>query len=194
MEKHSDPDELNKVLEDNLTKKDKWVRYDSTEGDLDVERFLSEDKTGAIGPVFDDYQKTKRPKPAMTIIMDVAIPHRERSLPDMTKRHKEVFTIATQAFMEGRPCRIIALWSVDYDDVAMARKFFITIKDFNEPIFSGIWGAFKNNKSTNNFLNVMMDYFVGAYDYCNGRPSTLHVSEYMMEQEYTLIDPKRLKN
>ena len=190
--KHSDPEELNKVLSDNMTHKDKWTRYDSTEGDLDVERFINNQGNGDIGPVFDDYRKVRKPKPAMTLIMDCAIPHIERSLPAMTARHKEIFTKAVQAFHEGRPCRIIALWTCRYEEEYKTRKFFITIKDFNDPIFSGIWGAFKTNRSTNSLLNVMMDYFVGSKDCGNGVPSNLKVTEYMPEQEFTLIDPKRL--
>jgi hypothetical protein len=191
--KHSDPEELNKVLADNMSKKDKWTRYDSTEGDLDVQRFINNKGNGDIGPVFDDYQKIRKPKPAMTLILDCAIPHSERSLNEMKERHREVFTMAVQAFQEGRPCRIIALWCCDYEEEHVHRKFFVTIKDFNDPIFSGIWGAFKTNRSTNSFLNVMMDYFIGSEDSGNGSPSSLNVSRHMPEQEFTLIDPKRLK-
>lgn len=190
LEAHNDPDDLDQVLLDNLTKKDKWIRFDSDEGDLDVERFLENTENDVL--IFDSYHKTKKPNPAITLILDCAISAMERGLGDMAIRHKKIYTLAVQAFQEGRPCRIIALWSVKYLEESTNRKLFITIKDFNDPIFSGIWGAFKTNKSTNSFLNVIMDYFIGTHDKGNGTPKAVCVTNYIPREEYTLIDPKRL--
>lgn len=192
LEQHAEHDELDQVLEDNLTQKDKWTRFDSEEGDIDVERFLE-----ASGDhehlVFDDYKKQKKPKTAMTLVMDCAIPYVERSLPDMAKRHKEVYTLAVQAYMEGRPCRVIAVFKVKYTEDERARVIFITIKDFSEPIFSGMWGAFTSNKSTNCLLNGIMDYFIGTHDYGNGSPRDCAITKFIPREECELIDPKRLQ-
>lgn len=193
MEKHAQNDELNKVLEDKLTQKDKWIRFDSIDGELDVDRFIENQNNGNFDiPMFDEYRKEKRPKPAMTLILDCAIPYMERSRPDMAKRHREVYTLAVQAFMEGRPCRVIAVFAVRYREDTKARRIFITIKDFNEPIFSGMWGAFKSNRATNSFLNVIMDYFIGTHSSGNGTPEDTQITNYIPREECELIDPKRL--
>jgi len=193
MEKHCQEDSLNRVLEDTLTQKDKWIRFDSVDGELDVDRFIENQNNGNFDtPMFDEYRKEKRPKPAMTLIMDCAIPFGERPYNDMARRHKEVYTLAVQAFMEGRPCRVIACWGVRYREDPKQRRFFITIKDFNEPIFSGMWGAFKTNRSTNSFLNVMMDYFIGTAQGSNGTPTDWRITEFIPREECELIDPKRL--
>lgn len=194
MERHAHEDELNKILEDKLTQKEKWVRFDSTDGDLDVDRFIENKNNGNFDvPMFDEYRKKKRPKPAMTLILDCAIPYGERSSKDMAKRHREVYTMAVQAFMEGRPCRVVAVWGVRYREDVKSRKFYITIKDFNEPIFSGMWGAFKTNASTNSLLNVIMDYFIGTHSGGNGTPIDMSISKYVTREECELIMPKRLR-
>lgn len=192
LEKHTDNDELNNVLNDVLTQKPKWTRYDSEDGDLDIDRYIQtkDNPDGAL--IYDGFRKEMKPKPAMTLILDCAIPYMERSLGDMAHRHKLVYTLATQAYMEGRPCRVIATWGVKYTEESLARVFFITIKDFSEPMFSGMWGAFKNNRTTNCLLNVIMDYFIGTDDYGNGRPVDIGITQYIPRLECELIDPKRL--
>ena len=190
MEEHSDPALLDQVLIDNLTQKRKWIRYDSEDGDLDIERFLQNRNNDTL--MFDNYWKENKLKPSMTLILDIAIPYGERRHATMESRHKKIYTMAVQAFQEGRPCRIIALWGCAYPEISGATLFFITIKDFNDPIFSGIWGAFKTNRSTNCFLNVVMDYFIGTGCAGNGSPIDITVTKFIPREEFELIDPKRL--
>lgn len=191
LERHSnvEKENLNKVLEDGLRQQTKWKRVDDYSGDLDIDMYLG-DRSGD-SPMFNSYTKEKRFRPAMNILMDCEIPWGERGGSEMIRRHKRVYELTVQAVNEGRPCRVIAASRFQIDEMPRM-TLFIVVKDFSEPIFSGIWGAFKTNASTNSFLNVIMDYWIGTSDFGNGSAVGFSASEYFTENEVTIVDAKRI--
>jgi len=192
LEKHSqvEKENLNKVLEDGLRSQNKWRKFDDFSGDLEIDRYLA-DKSGN-SPLFNNYKKDKKFKPAMNILLDMEIPYCERGGPEMIKRHKEIYELTVQAWNEGRPCRVIACGRFEISEQPKYITLFVVLKDFSEPIFSGIWGAFKTNSSTNSFLNVAMDYWIGTSHWGNGCSMDMRASEYFQENEVKIVKAKRI--
>jgi hypothetical protein len=162
----------------------KWRRFDSECGDLSVERHLD----GELRP-FDDYRKKFVDKPAVTLVMDISVPHQDRSGSSIAERHKKIYSFACQANKEGRPCRVIGAEMRQHPEEAIEKLRTLTVlKDYDDPIFPAIWAALENNRLANSYANVTADYFLGTKAAGNGTYRAYDISE-DIHDEIILIEP-----
>lgn len=160
-------------------------QWDET-GDLEVGAFIDKEDR-----CFVDYPKREVPQTnGITVIFDASVPWIERDGDYMLARHHKAYEIAVQAEADGVPCRVIALHTTRIDEFpGTVNRLYMTIKDFNDPIFPGIWGAFKGNDTTNDFNNVVMDYFVGTETSGNGYPTPSEISQDFADDEVVVLEP-----
>jgi len=168
--------EYQEIEEEAVVYKPKKVtRYD-TRGDFDAEAYLDEmDETEPR--CFITEETEYKDQPALDIIMDSAVYWSQRNETFMEKRHGDIYKIALKAQEEERPCRVIA-WDVGKDYPELNGKkiekkgwmpkpvhqvaTFTIIKDYEDSIFPGIWGAFSKNWSTNTFNILISAFFLGT--------------------------------
>lgn len=163
----------------------KWQRYDADSGEFNVDQYLGAmDDPDAL--FFEGWEKVLRQKPAVTVVYDLAVPWGERDRDYMVKRHREVYAIAAQCEAERRPCRVVGIFPFQIPEMTKVVRLFVVLKDYADPIFPAIWGTFINNATTNDFGNVVADYFIGTADRGNGavvETSLSLIKEQMPEDE-----------
>jgi len=187
IEQHKDPLDYDAIFEESFKPDRKAIPFDSNTGDLDIDRYLN------LNPLcFDDYRKERTRKAALTLALDIAISYRERRLSDMEERHREIYAIACEAEAENRPCRVVACAGTRIPELNKPLKIYCVIKDYQDPIFPGIWAAFKTNATTNDFMNCLMDYLVGTKADGNGTVTDLFIEEDIPADEIILIKAKRI--
>jgi hypothetical protein len=164
------------------TQERKWRRFDCEYGDLVTERLLDGDERP-----FDDYRKVNIPKPATTLIIDMSVNSCDRGGNQMAERHKQVYNYAVKANQEGRACRVVAVAKINQSE--NTEKLAFVLKDYDDPIFPAIWAALESNASTNDFLNVVQDYFIGTKSAGNGSCVSYNVFEDFSDSEVILIEP-----
>lgn len=180
------PKELNEFLsasENSLVPVKMWRRFDAEYGDLIIERYLDGDERP-----FDDHRKVFVPKPALTLIFDMSANSCDRGGKEMAERHEFVYKHAVQANRDGRPCRVVAVTRIEMSEGE--ERFAFILKDYDDPIFPAIWAPFETNGNTNNFLNVVQDFFIGTRDWGNGRCVGYNVAEdFEGDGEVILVKP-----
>lgn len=189
LERHSKEDEFSEI-EENVFYEDYHILERSSEtGDLNIDRYLDRDER-----CFDEYVKVLQEgeKDAVSVIMDMSIPWTERDAGEMEKRHHDIYKIVLQCEADQIPCRVVAVYGSMIPERKKVLKFYIVIKDYNDPIFPGLWGAFKTNKTTNNFGNVVMDFLVGTEHSGNGTPTPISIGDDIEDDELILIRTKRV--
>jgi len=187
MEKHSKvAAHLSDDYDDALRKRPKVKAIRADSGEFDVELYIE----GSRFPYYE-YEKILIEKPVVSIVMDMSIPWGERNSDEMKRRHRKIYKIAAECEAESQPCRIIAAMATDVTEGKIYN--FLVVKDYNEPMFEGVWGGLQSNKSANDFGNVIMDYLVGTHASGNGRPSQIKISEFIDPAEVVLVDPKRIE-
>jgi hypothetical protein len=161
----------------------RWRRFDSECGDLSVERYLD----GELRP-FDDYRKKFVDKPAITLVMDISVPHSERDGKEIAERHRQIYNYACLANKEGRPCRVIGAERRKHPEDAIEDLRTLTIlKDYDDPIFPAIWAAFEDNRLANSYANATADYFLGSCAHGNGTYQHYDISEDILEETITIL-------
>jgi hypothetical protein len=165
------------------------VETPSDVGELDIDAYINHDEL-----LFEECIKVEQEdsSEAITIIMDMGIAGSERDGSEMVERHKKTYELCLKAEADDVPIRVIGAAKLLSDRPKKVIKIYLVIKDYEDPIFPAIWGAFKTNKSTNDFMNVFMDYMVGIHDSGNGAPVDLRVTDDIWEDEIILINPKRI--
>ena len=104
--------------------------------------------------------------------------------------HQKAYGIALRAEADGVPCRVIAIHGLEIPEfTGVNAERWMIIKDFNDPIFPGIWGAFKNNATTNTFNNVCEDYLYGTSCPGNGGVRPVDVSKDFADEEVIILEP-----
>jgi len=181
--KSMEEEEFFKARENTLCPEKKWRRFDCEFGDLVIERYLDGDERP-----FDDYRKAYVWKPALTLIFDMSANSCDRAGHEMEERHKFVYQQALQANREGRPCRVVAVTRIAIPEVKSERMAFV-LKDYDDPIFPAVWAPFEKNSNTNDFLNVVQDYFIGTRDSGNGSCTSYNVAEDFADGEVILVEP-----
>ena len=155
-------------------------------GGLDVGAYIDKRER-----CFVDYQKAEViRKDGITILIDAGVPWRCREENNMELCHQKAYDIALQAEADGVPCRVIAIHGLEipeFPDALAERR--LVIKDYDDPIFPGIWGAFKNNATTNTFNNVCEDYLIGTSCPGNGTVSRVDVSKDFEDEEVIILEP-----
>jgi hypothetical protein len=184
----AEPGSFDEILEDVFHRASRSREIPSEIGDLDIDRYL-----GGDPKCFDEVIRERFERPALTIVLDMCIPWRERDDPDMAPRHRKVYALALKAEAEGRPCRVVSVGAEKVPESQETIRFYVVIKDYNEPIYPGLWGGLKTNRSANDFLNCIMDYLHGTRDRANGTVCEWNVREDLPEdEEVIVIDSKRL--
>lgn len=188
MEKHTQGDSLSEIYEDTFRQDYELKPVRSDGGELVLERYVEGDESP-----FDEWIKVESHKPAVTIIMDMGIPWGEREDQAMKERHDKIYKIVADCESEGRPCRVIAVESAIIPEIeGRPLTIFLTVKDYSDPIFTGIWGALKNNLAANCLGNAIYDFLVGTSHYGNGTPVITYLGGEFEDDEVIVIDGKRV--
>lgn len=175
-------EEFQEIVDNSYQPKKKWQSRMDDCGDLDLDSYLNKEEF-----VFESWEKTFGQGHAVSIIYDVCVSSGERAQTFMEERHKKVYSLVAQLEADRRPARVVAAFAAKCFDLPGKAIHFVIIKDYDDPIFPAIWGAFMNNASTNDWCNVVQDYFLGTYDPGNGRPATINARKYFPEDEELII-------
>lgn len=175
-------EEFRQLTENSYMPKKRYFIEKSDAGEFCLDAFLNGEEQ-----IFEEPVKKLSQGRAVTILYDVGVAWSERPLNFMEERHKKVYTVTAEMMSVHRPVRVIAVLGEDCRDVPGICKTFAIIKDFNDPIFPGIWGCFTNNLTTNAWLNSVQDYFVGTTDSWNGTISHVNVREYFPDDELIIF-------
>lgn len=217
MESHKVQDDFSSIIEEKYKTEYRVKPLDSEIGELDVDRYLDTNPR-----CFNEYHKYAEPKAGITIAFEYSMEYGARMGSEMLTTHKECYAIAAECEGNQVPCRVIACGCIqipelrpkkdrprsadykkssDYHEAykkwdavekSMYLRSYIIVKDYQDPIFPGIWGAFKDNKSSNDFTNVFMDYLVGTRDGGNGTLRTFDIQGDIEADEIQLINPRWL--
>lgn len=182
-------EEFQEVMLNSYDPKPAWQSFEDDGGDLNVERWLDGNEN-----CFDNHQKVPYKNQAVTVAIDMAIPWIERCSGAMAERHKAVYEIVAKCEADRIPCQVVGVFGVKIksDEHPVPLRIFSIIKDYHDPIFAGIWGAFVSNATTNDFINVVMEGFVGSRHYGNGTPWHTDLDEYMPDDFIYVVKAKRL--
>ena len=183
---------FDEVIENAYAPKRQWRSRMDNEGDLVIDAYLNRDDR-----MFETWEKEISSANAVSVLLDMAIAWGERDDDDMIARHRKCYEIASKCEGAQIPCRVIGCMALAIDEYGNGRRkainVFVTIKDYLDPIFPGIWGAFETNNSTNRLVNVLAVYLLGTGTGGNGNLETLKVTDYFTDDEdIHAIDPKRL--
>ena len=191
LEKHTDGNEDFHQVSENVYWEDyrrRHTRADS--GDLNIGRYVNGDEN-----CFDETIKEMEDEcqDAVSVILDMNIAYEDRQSNEMVQRHKKIYEIVLKCEAEQIPCRVTACFSIEIPERENDFTFYIVIKNYDDPIFPGIWGAFKSNVSTNDFINVIMDFLIGTESGRNGLCKHMSVREEIQDDKIIVIDPKRVR-
>ena len=190
MSKRLDIDpEYYSIIENSEFVQRKAIRMNSDVGELDIDRYLDKEEQ-----CFIEYRKEQIPYDALTILIEIAIPYAERYSDEMKYRHREAYKIAVESELNNRPCRVLGVLAISIPEIAPETlRCYVIIKDFNDPIFPGIWGALQNNSTTNDLWNVMSDYLIGTECHGNGLAVIFNPRrDFSDDEELVSISSKRL--
>ena len=164
-----------------------WETFNSDIGDnIDIDRYLDRN------PVcFRDRRKKLKDTAAISIMFDTSIPWSDRDGEEVKKRHDYIYQVAFQAEAEGKPCRVVAVSNTEIPELDGEVRVLAIIKDYLDPIFPGLWGAFVSNRATNSYQNCLMDYFIGTYHSGNGTPRTFYVDTIVFDDQLSIPYPMR---
>jgi len=184
------PDDCKEIMKKKYTRIRKRRKpFYSDIGELDIERFIELEPR-----CFQQYDKKRVFKASLTIALDIAIPYGERGTSKMAKRHKKVYERVAQCQVHRQPVRVIACSRTQIPETEKGITLFIIIKNYREPIYPAIWGALKTSTTTNDFLNVIMDYFIGTRSGGNGSPVNMYLEDYIKHSDVEILDGYRLKS
>lgn len=159
-------------------------------GELNIDRYLANERN-----CFDEVRTLPAERSAKTIILDAGIAAGERDGREIAERHRKIYAMAAAAEGNNEPLRVIAVFCMKTDEFPVDIRFFIIIKDYDDPIFPGIWSAFKDNESANDLLNCFMRFVVGTIRTNNGYPINCPISkkDFGEDEEVILIDCKKVR-
>ncbi len=164
------------------------IRYRKSDtGELDIARYVGGDDCP-----FDEAARLPVEGSALSILLDGQVSYADRGLKDMAPRHAKIYRLALQAEAEGRPCRVVAVERanlVEWGKVAIN----VVIKDWEEPVFRGIWGAFQSNRTANCFLNCFYTFIVGTSSHANGDCLPFNAAGLYNADEAVVIDGRNLR-
>ena len=142
---------------------------------------------------FKTYYKTfEGKKEALTIVFEMCIHGGQTTGSEMQERHKEIYNAALQCEKDGIPCRVVAFTSSHAGSGRHGKgvsndlliKYFIVVKDYNERIYPGIWGALKDNRTSNALQNCIHNYFSGTHASGNSNSqNAINFAEYVPANE-----------
>ena len=165
-----------------------WQTFDNDTGMLDVGQFINGESL-----CFEDDIEVYEQGQCVSVIIDMAIPWSEREDTIMQTRHEQVYNLIAQCDGENRPIQVIGAFRISVSEHKKPLNIFIVVKEYNDTIFPAIWGTLIDNRSCNDFINVIMDYFVGTIDGGNGQIKAMdQADQYFPEHEELHIFGKRI--
>jgi len=182
-------DNFDDIYSNAYAPKKSWIGFHDDSGSFDTSAFIAGEDF-----CFEDERRVKQQQDSMSILIDIAVPYSERNDSYMVARHKAVYDLIAQCDSDDRPVQVIGVLTIAIPEIDDNLKMFIMVKDYTDSIFPSIWGALKTNCTTNSFLNVIMDYFIGTHAGGNGVPKTLeHAEQYFPQNEEIVIFGTRIK-
>lgn len=161
-------------------------------GEIDIDRYLEKHPK-----MFSEVITIEHERRAKTVIFEMGVNWNERYREDVAERFKKIYALASQAEGNGEPLRVIAAFGHNIRELdpiapnAPYFRFFMVIKDYDDPIFPGIWGILRNNTSANYFINGIADFWEGTHEIVNGRVVKFSISaKDFPEDEIIVIDPQ----
>ena len=173
MELRPSPAEFQKYVDNTARVGRKWSSQIGDNGDIDIDRYINRDQLP-----FDEAVRVRRDKPARFILLDAGVNWHDREKSYMEERHKKIYAEVLQCEAENTPCKVIAALQCAFPESNYPYRWYLTVKDWTDPIFPGIWGAYSNNRSTNHFTNMIMMFLVGTHTSGNGRTCTFTADDF----------------
>lgn len=143
------------------------TRLDEEGEEFDVEAFLEEGGPTGYRPgekIFRANTKAERRKEGVLMLIPLAVPGREAGSSYMKRVHEHAYSVAIECESKGEPCKILGVLSIKYK---IRKKTYIldtsiVIKDWEDPIFPGIWGLIMSNEASNILCFAMSYKLVGT--------------------------------
>lgn len=133
--------------------------------DLDVDAYIDALDSGRRDVWIEDVVLVERRADAVEIVFDATVPWSSRRADWMRRRQAEAYKLALQCEQNGTPCRVVAVYANKFRRDELGGKavvFHIVVKDYAEPIFPTLWGAFTDNATCNDMLNLVAETVVGT--------------------------------
>lgn len=182
-----DKDDYDAIVENAWKHDFRWKEQRSLDGEINLDAYIARDPLACY-----DWRKVwaEERTSSISVLMDIGINYYKRGGRDMKRRHEKIYKLIMDAEQEEIPIRVIAaahMWAPE-----MSVKLFLIVKDYEEPIYPGIWSAFKTNTTTNDFINCIMDFLHGTHDSGNGSASKMNVSPYIHDDQLLIIESDNL--
>lgn len=139
--------------------------------DFDVDAYIDALGSGRRDVWVEDVVRMERRADAVEIVFDAAVPWSRRNADWMRRRQAEAYKLALQCEQDGAPCRVVAAFSLRFRGDELGGRplnVHVVVKDYAEPIFPTLWGAFTANATCNDMLNIFAETVVGTGHGGNG--------------------------
>lgn len=181
------PKGIYRHIEEGFNRRNATVEVPSTQGSLNIDRYLAKDEL-----CFDEPVKRFKPRLSRTIIFDAGKNQHERYGKDCEIRHEKVYAQAVRCEENGEPCRVVAAVCHRYSEVL--QKYYIVVKDYNDPIFPAIWACIKTNTASWALNNALADFMAGTNDSDNGSSKDFRIGDDIPpEEDVQIIDPLKIE-
>jgi hypothetical protein len=178
-------DSLDEIVQETEREVKRYRPFDSDSGEFNLENWLDSDLDDDM--IYTEFFKERRRSVAVNLVLGIGMPYSWRRRDDMQKRHRKAYKIALQCEAENRPCRVVGVNKLRLREKTIT--YFVVIKDWSDPVFSGIWGALRDNRCCNDFVNCVSAYFLGTSDTGNGMPLECSMTDFDLEGEVVVIEP-----
>lgn len=133
--------------------------------DLDVDAYIDALDSGRRDVWVEDVVLVERRADAVEIVFDASVPWTRRYADWMRRRQAEAYKLALQCERNGTPCRVVVAFSLHFREDELNDQpltVHVVVKDYAEPIFPTLWGAFTDNATCNDMLNIFAETVVGT--------------------------------
>lgn len=186
-----DRERLSIAMEQVLARPRKRNKYrTSVDGDdLDVDSYI--ETFGESSPkIWDEpFQVECERRQAVNVYFECSVPWMARDQTYIANRQHLAYNVALNCEQDGVPCRIVACYGLKVREVQQPIVFYVVIKDFDEPIYPQLWGAFLNNATTNTTINFLAEMVIGTGQDGNGVvvPFVVQSND---NEEFQVLDPE----
>jgi hypothetical protein len=182
--------EFENIMQDCFRKKKKYKLRQSKRGQrFNVGGYISMKAGDKDARPFKKYYKDHKRETAKTLVFEMCTPYIDRDKDYQRDRHKIIYSVALACEAKNIPCRVVGYLGTDTGRKDEGEyRFFVVIKDYNEKIYPGIWGALQSCATSNSFENSIMNYFVATKATNNGYPHVkCELEKYIPDDEDVLV-------
>ena len=168
------------------------------EGDmLDVDAYVAARAEGGDineSPIWtDEARVTDRKKMALSLVFGGEVPWSERKKTYMAERQRTAYQICLRCEQEKRPVRVVAAYASTFSETkGKPLVFYVVVKDWNDPVFPALWGAYQDNAVSNDFSAVQSYALAGTSDASAGSPVRYNIAPDFIGEEVQLLGPAGL--